>query len=135
MAIVHHRSIDVIRKRRNESDLPTDGRSPASLVMPDVWPEVSAHLDGELVRKAVALLGPAQREVIELAYFSGLTQQEIAYRTGAPLGTVKSRVRMGLLSMRASLAPTAAARQPAGLGSSPSPGHGGTALVEMHPGL
>ncbi len=135
MAIVHHRSIDVIRKRRPESDLPTEGRSPAGLVMPDIWPEVAAHLDGEVVREALATLGPAQREAIELAYFSGLTQLEIASRTGAPLGTVKSRVRLGLLAMRASIARETTARSaaPDARGNS-APVERGAARLEMSPG-
>jgi RNA polymerase sigma-70 factor (ECF subfamily) len=55
------------------------------------------------VRQALAALSESQREALELAYFSGLTQQEIAVRTGAPLGTVKSRMRLGLLAMRRAL--------------------------------
>jgi len=65
--------------------------------------EVSASLDSVTVREALVALSDVQREALELAYFGGLTQQEIADRTGTPLGTVKSRMRLGLLAMRRSL--------------------------------
>ena len=57
-------------------------------------------LDAATVQGALASLSVVQREAIELAYFGGMTQQEIADRTGTPLGTVKSRMRLGLLAMR-----------------------------------
>ncbi len=69
-------------------------------VTPDVWPEVSARLDGAAIQLALAELPIAQRRSLELAYFSGLTQQEIAVLTGAALGTVKGRVRLGLSALR-----------------------------------
>ena len=104
LAIVHHRSIDAIRRRRPTDELPElDAPLPEALTVPDVWAEVSASLDAVTVRAALDALSDVQREALELAYFAGLTQQEIAGRTGAPLGTVKSRMRLGLLAMRRAL--------------------------------
>jgi RNA polymerase sigma-70 factor (ECF subfamily) len=102
LAIVRHRAIDAIRRNRNGVALGEESEEPlpAALTVPDVWPEVAGRLDAELVRGALVHLPPAQREVIELAYFDGLTQREIATRTGAPLGTVKSRMRLGLVALR-----------------------------------
>ncbi len=104
LSIVHHRAIDAIRRRRPTTELPEiDAGLPEALTLPDVWAEVSASLDSVTVREALVALSDVQREALELAYFGGLTQQEIAERTGTPLGTVKSRMRLGLLAMRRSL--------------------------------
>lgn len=104
LSITHHRAVDVLRRRRPTVEMPdSETIQPSALVGPDVWPEVARRLDAESVRGALAVLPDAQRHAIELAYFSGLTQQEIAVRTAAPLGTVKSRVRLGLLQMRRAL--------------------------------
>jgi RNA polymerase sigma-70 factor (ECF subfamily) len=101
LSITHHRAVDAVRRRRPTATLP-EGDQPAtqSLAVPDIWPEVARHLDAEAIRAAMAGLPDRQREAIELAYFGGLTQQEIAERTESPLGTVKSRVRLGLLQLR-----------------------------------
>ena len=56
------------------------------------------------VRAAIASLPPDQKRALELAFFSGLTQQEIAEKLSEPLGTVKARIRRGLLKLRDSLA-------------------------------
>jgi RNA polymerase sigma-70 factor (ECF subfamily) len=53
-----------------------------------------------LVRQALLALPPEQREVLELAYFRGLSQTEIAEHTGQPLGTVKTRVRLAMEKLR-----------------------------------
>src|SRR5919109_2506574 len=104
LAIVHHRAVDAVRRRRPTTELADrEAVPPEPLTIPDIWPEVAGRLDRESVRQALGVLSDAQREALELAYFGGLTQQEIAARTGAPLGTGKSRMRLGLLAMRRSL--------------------------------
>ena len=104
LSIVHHRAVDAVRRRRPTTELPGHEQvPPLALTLPDVWPEVSAGLDREAVRAALDGLSDVQRHAIELAYFRGLTQQEISERTDTPLGTVKSRMRLGLLAMRRTL--------------------------------
>jgi len=70
-----------------------------------VDPALMAVLEGEReqVRLAMAALPDEQREVLVLAYFSGLTQEEIAIKTGAPLGTVKTRIRLAVSKLRSHL--------------------------------
>lgn len=102
MAIAHHRAVDALRRRRaavlslDVEDSVVETIAPS----PDVWPEVSARFDQAAVKTAFTRLPEAQRQSLELAYFGGLTQNEIAAATGVPLGTVKSRVRLGLLRLR-----------------------------------
>ena len=106
LSIVHHRAIDAIRRRRPTVELPDpEATLPDSLTLPDAWGEVELHLDREAVQVALTSISEVQREAIELAYFGGLSQTEIAERTGVPLGTVKGRLRLGLQGLRAALLP------------------------------
>ena len=104
LSIVHHRAVDAVRRRRPTSELPDrEDVPPPALTLPDLWEDVAAGLDRDQIARAMAALSDVQREAIELAYWGGLTQLEIAERTGTPLGTVKSRVRLGLLALRRAL--------------------------------
>jgi RNA polymerase sigma-70 factor (ECF subfamily) len=106
LSIVHHRAIDAIRRRRPTVELPdSETILPDTLTLPDAWGDVELRLDREAVQGALTRISDVQREAIELAYFGGLTQTEIAERTGVPLGTVKGRLRLGLQGMRAALLP------------------------------
>lgn len=103
LSITHHRAVDIVRRRRTTMQLPDSEVGEPALTTPDVWPEVSRALDRDTVQQAMNGLPDAQRQTIAMAYFDGLTQLEIADRTGVPLGTVKSRVRLGLAQMRRTL--------------------------------
>jgi RNA polymerase sigma-70 factor (ECF subfamily) len=104
LSIVHHRAIDAIRRRRPTIELPdAEMGLPAPLVRPDTWTEVADGLDRAAIQVALGRISDVQREAIELAYFNGLTQTEIAERTGVPLGTVKGRLRLGLQGLRAAM--------------------------------
>lgn len=104
LTIVHHRAIDLLRKRSARS-APTPIEEMAErLSVPSAWPEVEATLLRERVRAAIGALPAEQRQAIELAYFDGLSHREIAERTGDPIGTVKGRLRLGLRKLSTMLA-------------------------------
>lgn len=97
MSVVHNASIDRRRGRFRHQQDEVDIEDHAwRLADDDVWSDVSRQLDREQVRQALDEIPKEQRETLELAYFGGLTQAEIAEKTGEPLGTVKSRARLGL---------------------------------------
>lgn len=103
LTIVHRRAIDVLRSRRSSQteELPDDVPIPGE--RDDVSAVVSKALDGEVVRGALGGLPVEQQQVVDMAYFQGLTHVEIAEGLGLPLGTVKSRLRLALDKMRVSL--------------------------------
>ena len=111
MTIVHNRAIDRLRSAGARGATVELETADYSGVASDPWDDVTDRLDGEQVRAAVAELPEDQRTAIELAYFQGLTHQEIAARLDAPLGTVKGRLRLGLRKLATSLAPLYASVQ------------------------
>ena len=94
--IARNRAIDALRKRRPESEIAEVIVS----VQPDLAGDAERSRAMEKVRGALGAMPSAQRIALELAYFEGLTHTEIAAKTGEPLGTVKTRIRAGLLQLR-----------------------------------
>src|SRR5437773_3227076 len=102
------RAIDRVRavRRRGETFVaPVDEATVGAPTPPGGDAAVRAE-ERQLVASALAQLSQAQREIIELAYYSGLTQREIAERLEQPLGTVKTRIRLALARLREMVAPT-----------------------------
>jgi RNA polymerase sigma-70 factor, ECF subfamily len=107
LRITRNRAIDRLRSRRRRPDSALDRRRDD---LADIEEMVAApivdsddHLMHARVRAALDQLPPPQREVMQLAFFSGLSHTEIAERTGAPLGTVKTRVRAAMTRLREEL--------------------------------
>ena len=99
-SIVRNRAIDLVRARR-ESDRDDEATLLAIRDQaPSILEQVTARLDREELRILVARLPLEQRRAIAMAYFKGLSHSEIADGTGIPLGTVKSRVRLGMHRLR-----------------------------------
>ena len=106
LSSVHHRAIDRLRGTagRARRDVPLDAAS--GPVGEDPWREVETTLQREAVRHGLAGLPAEQCRALELAYYGGYTQTQIAELTGVPLGTVKGRMRQGLRKLRELLAGT-----------------------------
>ncbi|HVP05833.1 MAG TPA: sigma-70 family RNA polymerase sigma factor [Dehalococcoidia bacterium] len=109
-SVTRNRAVDEVRSRgrryRHETASPEEQER--ELPGPDTDdPALTAELSDQrrLILTALSQLPPEQRQTIELAYFGGLTQQEIAERLGQPLGTVKTRIRLGMQKLRTALTP------------------------------
>jgi RNA polymerase sigma-70 factor (ECF subfamily) len=98
LTTVRNRAIDYLRGRpgRERHELELSADIPAKGTGSDPWRDVSEALERQAVRQALGSLPPDQRQVVELAYFGGYTQTEIAEIVHVPLGTVKGRTRLAL---------------------------------------
>ena len=99
--MAHRRAVD--RVRSVTSEVVRDERyaaTDADRGVDQVWEDVDQRLDVERVRKGMASLTTIQREALSLAYFGGYTQSEVASLLKLPLGTVKTRIRDGLIGLR-----------------------------------
>jgi len=107
MTIARSRALDRLRSGWQESQRkePLEAASDArtTLASPEEATVMSERQ--QFVRSALSMLSPEQREVIELAYYSGLSHSEIAAKLGQPLGTVKTRTRLGMMKLREMLSP------------------------------
>ncbi|HEX9305013.1 MAG TPA: sigma-70 family RNA polymerase sigma factor [Thermoanaerobaculia bacterium] len=101
------RAIDRLRTRRPMASGAADGRDPLAHApaRDDVEAGSAAREWETICRAAIGDLPADQRRALELAYFDGLTHQEIAGRTATPLGTVKTRIRLGLMKLRERMRP------------------------------
>lgn len=104
MTVVHHKAVDLLRTRQGQMarHLALDP-APVEQQGADILETVADSLGRDAIRQALQSLPQEQRDSIEMAYFQGLTHVEIAEALGLPLGTVKSRLRLGLEKMRSSL--------------------------------
>ncbi len=98
--IARNRAIDHLRRRPAEEDI---DELPISTGI-DLEGEAAQKLAVDKVRGALAQLPQEQRTTLEMAFFEGMTHTEIAGKTGEPLGTVKTRIRTGLLALRKAFA-------------------------------
>jgi RNA polymerase sigma-70 factor (ECF subfamily) len=94
--VTRNRAIDSLRKRRPETDIEDVVLS----VAPDLVGEADRARAAEKVRGVMGTMPPAQRGALEMAYWEGLSHTEIAEKTGEPLGTIKTRIRVGLIALR-----------------------------------
>jgi len=94
--ISRNRAIDFLRRRRPETDIEDVVLS----VAPDLAGDADRSRAAEKVRGVLGAMPSLQRSALEMAYFEGLSHSEIASKTGEPLGTIKTRIRAGLMTLR-----------------------------------
>jgi RNA polymerase sigma factor (sigma-70 family) len=103
LSTVHHRAVDVVRREEAQRRRSQEQR-PAEVYQEDFADSVAYRVDlaetRERVRRALEDIPAAQRQILELMYFEGKSQSDIAAELGLPLGTVKSRTLLGMRRLR-----------------------------------
>ena len=103
LTLVHRRSVDLVRRQEQRRGEPLES-APEPVASEQVEEQAAIRFQRQVVQEALRQLPPDQREALELGYYAGLTQSELAERLGQPLGTIKSRMFTGLRRLRDLLA-------------------------------
>jgi RNA polymerase sigma-70 factor (ECF subfamily) len=98
--ITRNRAIDSLRKRRPQTDI----EDVIVSVAPDLASEADRSRAAAKIRGVLGAMPAPQRSALEMAYFEGMSHMEIADKTGEPLGTIKTRIRAGLIALRKAFA-------------------------------
>ena len=103
LTLVHRRAVDLVRREERRQADPLTDDSPAGVAPEETEEAAWLRFERERVQAALKQLPDVQREALELAYYGGFSQSELAERLGVPLGTIKSRMFAGLARMRETL--------------------------------